>query len=190
MDAPSDGNLVLRAKQGEREAFGQLVSRHQRALLAVARAYFASEADAQDAVQDAFVRAFQALGQLAAPERFAGWMTRITVNTCLATLRSSKDKVSLSEFATTVQLYPRQGPEQLTPATLASNHEHRDLLRAAIGFLPEDQRVALLLRYLEDMSYDQIAGYLDVPLSTVRGRLYKAKRVLRKMLETLGVAQS
>ena len=68
--------------------------------------------------------------------------------------------------------------------------QHPDPLRAAIGFLPEDQRVALLLRYLEDMSYDQIAAYLDVPLSTVRGRLYKGKRALRKMLETLGVPQS
>jgi len=188
MTSAPDDALVLRARRGEREAFGELVSRHQLAMLAIARAYFASEADAQDAVQDAFVKAFQALDQLGAGRGFAAWMARITINTCLEALRTSKEKVSLSAFATTVELSPRLGPEPFTPATLASNREHVDLLRAAVGRLPEDQRVTLLLRYLEDMSYEQIAAYLDVPVSTVRGRLYKAKRALRSMLKTLGVA--
>lgn len=188
MTAAADENLVARARRGDRAAFGELVKRHQGALLAVARAYFAAEADAQDAVQDAFVKAYQALGQLADDARFAAWMARITVNTCLETLRTSKQKVSLSVFATTVELRPRVGQEPFTPATLASHQEHADLVRAAIGRLPEDQRVALLLRYLEDMSYEQIAAYLDVPTSTVRGRLYKGKRTLRKMLKGLAVA--
>ena len=188
MTSLADDTLVSRAKRGDRGAFGELVARHQAAMLAIARAYFASEADAQDAVQDAFVKGYQALGQLAAGDRFAAWMARITVNTCLAVLRTSKEKVSLSEFASTVQLFPRVGHEPFTPATLAGNRERVTLLRAAVGRLPEAQRVALLLRYLEDMSYEQIAGYLDVPASTVRGRLHKAKRALRKMLATLGVA--
>ena len=188
MASSCDDILVSRSRQGDRDAFGGLVSRHQSAMLAIARAYFASEADAQDAVQEAFVKGYQALGQLVAGERFAAWMARITVNTCLAALRANKEKVSLSEFATTVQLFPRVGHEPFTPATLAGNREHEALLRAAVGRLPEGQRMALLLRYLEDMSYEQIAEYLDVPVSTVRGRLHKAKRALKRMLQTLGVA--
>ncbi len=186
MTDTDDATLVARAQRGDREAFGELVARHQRAMYAIGRAYFASEPDAQDAVQDAFVRAFQALGQLEANGRFAAWMARITVNTCLEALRTSKDKVSLSVFATTVQLYPRLGQEMFTPSTLASHHEHSDLLRAAVGRLPEDQRVPLLLRYLEDMSYEQIAAYLDVPASTVRGRLHQAKQALRTLLAAAG----
>jgi len=190
MASADDATLVARARAGDRQAFGDLVVRHERAMLAVARAYFASEADAEDAVQEAFLRAFQALDQLRADKSFAGWVVRITVNTCLQILRSSKDKVSLSDFATTVHLFPRVGQEALTPSTLASKREHVDLLAAAVGRLPENQRVALLLRYLEDMTYEQIATYLDVPLPTVRGRLHKAKRNLRRALEGLGVALS
>lgn len=185
MTSPADEALVEQARRGERGAFGELVTRHQGAMLAIARAYFAAEADAQDAVQDAFVKAYQALDQLDADQRFAAWMARITVNRCLEVLRTSKQKVSLSVFATTVHLYPRLGQEAFTPSTLASSREHADLLRAAIGRLPEPQRVALLLRYMEDRTYEQIAAYLDVPVSTVRGRLYKGKQALRKMLSTL-----
>lgn len=188
MTAATDDTLVDRARRGERDAFGELVSRHEMAMVAIARAYFASEADAQDAAQEAFVKAFQALSQLTDGRKFAGWVAKITVNTCLETLRRSKEKVSLSEFATTMQVFPRLGQECFTPATLAGNREHADLIRAAVGRLPEEQRVPLLLRYLEDMSYDEIAAYLDLPASTVRGRLHKARLALRKMLEALGVA--
>ena len=179
-----DAPLVSRAKRGEREAFGELVSRHERAMLAIARAYFASDADAEDAVQEAFVKAFRSLAQLADDGRFSGWLARITVNTCLDTLRARTDKVSLADFASTVQLRPRVGQLQLTPAAMASSNEQAELLKAAIGRLAEAQRVVLMLRYVEDMAYEQMAAYLGVPPSTVRGRLHTAKQALRKLLET------
>ena len=188
MAAPDDRTLVEQAKAGDQDSFGQLLSRHESAMLAIARSYFASEADVADAVQEAFVKAFQKLGQLKAGDRFAGWLTRITVNTCLATLRSRSDKVSLEQFATTVQLRPRLGQVQFTPATLASKGERSDLVKAAIGRLPEDLRVVLMLRFGEDMTYDQVAEYLDVAPSTVQGRLHRAKQALRKTLRTLGSA--
>jgi RNA polymerase sigma-70 factor (ECF subfamily) len=180
--AADDQSLVALARRGDTEAFGDLVSRHERAMLAVARAYFASEADAEDAVQDALVKAFRCLDQLRDGSRFSGWLTRITVNTCLDTLRSRTDKRSLADFATSIPLHPRLGQERFTPATLASRSERSERLRAAIGRLPEDQRVVVMLRYGEDMSYDQVADYLDVPPSTVQGRLRRAKRALKAVL--------
>ena len=183
MDALNDTTLVAEAKRGSRKAFGQLVARHERAMLAIARAYFAAEADAEDAVQEAFVKAYRSLAQLAKDGKFAAWLARTTVNTCLDTLRARTDKVSLADFASTVELQPRQGELQFTPATLAGRHEEAEQLRAAIGRLPEAQRVVLMLRYIEDMTYDQIGAYLAVPCSTVRGRLYTAKRALRGLLE-------
>jgi len=180
-----DAKLVARAKNGDREAFGELVARHQRAMYAASRAYFASEADARDAVQDAFVKAFQRLAQLNSGERFAAWMARITMRRCIDTLRSQTDKQSLADFATSVAVHPRLGQPQLTPATLASRAEEAEMVRAAIGRLPEHQRVAIMLRYGGQLTYAEIADYLGVPASTVEGRLYKAKRALREMLGPL-----
>ena len=188
MATADDRELVASARRGDTEAFGELVSRHERAMLAAARAYFASEADAEDAVQDALVKAFRSLDQLQDGARFAGWLMRITVNTCLDTLRSRTDKQSLADFATSIQVFPRLGQQPLTPATLASRSERSELLRAAIGRLPEDQRVVVMLHYGGDMSYEQMAEYLDVPPSTVQGRLRRAKQALCELLRPLGPA--
>jgi len=189
MSDDDDATLVARAKGGDTEAFGDLVARHQRAMYAIGRAYFASEADAEDAVQDAFVKAFQSLAQLNCETRFAAWMAKITANTCLDTLRARKDKLSLADFATSVALIPRVGPPQLTPAALASRSEDADMLRAAIGRLPEPQRVVLMLRYGGDLAYEEIADYLGLPVTTVDSRLHKGKLALREMLKGLCVAK-
>jgi len=188
MAGADDATLVALARSGDQGAFGQLVSRHERAMFAIARSYFAAEADAEDAVQEAFISALGALDQLHSGHRFAAWLARITINTCLQTLRSRTDKVSLADFASTVEFQHRLGRVQLTPATLASRDERSDLVKAAIGRLPEDQRVILMLRFGEEMTYEQMAGYLDVPASTVQGRLHRAKEALRSTLKTLGSA--
>jgi RNA polymerase sigma-70 factor (ECF subfamily) len=93
--------------------------------------------------------------------------------------------MSLADFASTVQLHSRLGRVQLTPASLASKGEEADRLKAAIGSLPEPQRVVLMLRYGRDLTYEQIGVYLDVPTSTVRGRLHTAKRALGAALAGL-----
>lgn len=186
--ATDEGGLVARAKAGDDEAFGELVARHQRAMFAIARAYFASEADAEDSVQEAFVRAFESLSQLNDNTRFAAWLARITGNVCLATLRERTDKVSLADFASTAQLKPRLGQVHLTPAALASQNEEAEQLKVAIGRLSEAQRVAVMLRYAAGMTYNEIAAYLDVPYSTIVGRLHTAKQALKQMLAALGAA--
>ena len=185
MGAADDATLVAQAHEGNREALGQLLSRHERVMVAIARAYFASEADAEDAVQEAAATVCHALGQLRDAARFAGWMVTITRNTGLQILRTQKDKLSLADFASSAQFQRRVGSTPATPATMASLHENSDLLWVAIGRLAEDHRVALMLRYTEDMAYEQIGAYLDVPLSTVKSRLRNAKRALEGMLDTL-----
>ena len=186
MTAAEDHLLVTRARAGDREAFGALAERHGRAMLAIARAYFASEADAEDAVQEAFMKAFRALDDLHDEICFAAWVAQITRNSCLEILRTKSDKMSLADFATSVPLRPRQGRIALTPATLAGKGEEADLLRAAIGRLPEEQRLVIMLRYVEGLRYEQIAAYLDLPASTVRTRAHRAREALRGLLPTLG----
>ncbi len=185
MSTVDDATLVARAKSGDQEAFGELVARHQGAMFAIGRAYFASEADAQDAVQDAFLKAFPSLAQLDFLDRFAAWMARITMNTCLDTLRKRTDKQSLADFATSIPLRPRVAEPPLTPARLAGQSEEAEMLRAAIGRLPEPQRIVIMLRYGSELSYEQIAEYLELPVTTVDSRLHKAKLALRKSLKPL-----
>jgi RNA polymerase sigma-70 factor (ECF subfamily) len=183
MARSDDGALVRNARAGDRAAFGELVRLHGPAMHAVSQAYFASHADAEDAVQEAFLKAYRHLAQLADDTRFASWLTRITINTCLNILAARTDKVSLDAFASGVQLQHRLGRVDLTPATLAGKDEEARQLRAAIGRLPEPQRVTLMLRYVEDMTYEQIADYLGVPASTVRGRLHSARQTLRGLFD-------
>lgn len=177
--------LVSLARAGQREAFGELVKRHQMAMIAVARAYFASEHDAEDAVQEAFVKAFCGIGTLKADGAFASWLTTITVRTCIDTLRTRRDKLALEDFASTARLRLRVGEPELTPATATSRAEMSDLVKAAVGTLPEEQRVALLLHYGEDMTYREIGEYLDLPEPTVQGRLRRAKKALKSVLRAL-----
>jgi RNA polymerase sigma-70 factor (ECF subfamily) len=151
-------------------------------MLAIARAYFACDADARDAVQDAFVKAYRALQTLESDARFAAWLARITTNTCLDILRARTEKVSLAEFSSTVRLQPRLREEDLTPAALSSRNEEAEVMRVAVGRLPEKKRVILMLRYSDDMSYERIGDYLGLPVSTVRGRLHGAKCALRRIL--------
>jgi len=185
MIAAEDRRLVTRARVGDREAFGALAERHGRAMLAIARAYFASEADAEDAVQEAFMKAFRALDDLRDGSRFPAWVAQITRNSCLDILRSRSDKMSLADFASSVQFRPRQGRIPFTPATLVGKGEEADLLRAAVGRLPEEQRIVIMLRYVEDLRYEQIGAYLGVPASTVRTRAKRAREALRGLLPTL-----
>ncbi len=185
MSGIGDDGLVARAKAGDKDAFGELVNRHQRAMLAIARSYFASELDAEDAVQNAFVKAYERLGQLWSGRAFPAWMARITANVCVDTLRSRTDKVSLSDFASTARLRLRRGQPQFTPSTIASREEQSELVRAAVGHLPENQRIVLMLQFGEEMTYEQMAEYLDLPVTTVQGRLHRAKRALRSVLRTL-----
>jgi len=180
-----DADLVGRAQQGDSAAFGELVKRHERAMLAIARSYFASDADARDAAQAAFLKAWRHLGRIRKPARFAAWLTRITARTCLDVLRTRPDRVSLAEFSSSVRLRPRVGTESLTPASLAGKREEAIYVKAAIGRLREHQRVVLMLRYAEDMSYADMAQYLSVRISTVRGRLEKAKKAMRRELALL-----
>ena len=181
----NEAALVRRAQKGDRGAFGELVERHERAMLALARAYFASESDAEDATQTAFLQAFKFLGKLRDVRKFPYWLARITKRTCLDMLRSRSDVVSLAGFSSTVQFRRRVGQGDLTPASMSSKNEEAELVKAAMGCLSEHHRIVLMLRYTEHMSYSQIAAYLGVPHTTVRSRLHKGKRALRRALESI-----
>lgn len=169
----TDEALASAARTGDREAYSQLVARYRDVALAYACACLHSREEAEDAVQEAFVRAFMALDRFRVTERWGAWLMRILRNLCLDMLRRRRNRTV--EFLDTD--WPQDAP---TPEMTALTSERRRELRAAIAALPEKFRVPLLMHYVSRRTYREIALALDLPESTVVGRLAGALRQLRR----------
>ena len=170
---PGDRVLAVRARGGDRAAFAVLVQRYQRRLFALGLRYFRNDADADDLVQETFLRAWRALDRFDETRPFAPWLFRIGVHWALTQLETRK----------------RRSPEELTDDLRwhgPSPEEHTEMSRTrrevnrAVGELPEEQRVILHLRVVEGMSYREIAETLEVPVGTVMSRLGRARETLRR----------
>jgi RNA polymerase sigma-70 factor (ECF subfamily) len=175
--------LVQRSLKGDNDAFSQLVCKYQYAVYGLAFHYLKNFADAQDIAQEAFLEAYQKLGTLKHPERFASWLNGITKNLCRMSLRHKREEVSIDDIS------DKQDDERLpSPQETCEQIELHDQVMKAISQLPEPNRIALTLRCIDGLSYEEISDFLDVPLGTVKSRLYRAKRALKKELVSM-VAQ-
>ena len=174
MDNFHSKNFVERCLAGNAQAFEPLVRHYQNAAFATALRYVRSRVDAQDIVQDAFVAAYCRLGQLRDKERFGGWLMHIVANRCKDWLRDRKRTQPLDAAETALEN--------------AAVVEHADQMRRldlqeAIDQLPDHYRSALMMYYLSGLSYREIAELLEVPLSTVCGRLQQGRIRLHKLLD-------
>lgn len=148
-------------------AFETLVQRHQETAFRVALRMLGDRCDAEEAVQDAFVRAWRALPSFGARSRFSTWLHRITVNCCLTALegrRPSNGRLTDAE--------PAPGPG---PGDAAQTREGVQALVAAIARLAPRQRAPLVLRELEGLSYEEIGAVLELSPAAVKGRLHRAR---------------
>ncbi|UCH34811.1 MAG: sigma-70 family RNA polymerase sigma factor [Armatimonadota bacterium] len=163
--ADPDAGLLARCRRGDRRAFDVLLERHRARVLNLAYQMLGRPDEAQDAAQEALVRAFAGLKRFRGDALFATWLKRITINECLNRLSRRKPEVTLSP-------------------TLAGGRPADDglLVKAAIANLSPPLRAALVLRELHGASYEEIAGILDIPVGTVRSRLAAAREKLREML--------
>jgi RNA polymerase sigma-70 factor (ECF subfamily) len=184
--ASDDLDLVHASKNGDVAAFEQLVKRYDRKLLRIAQSVTHNTEDAQDAVQDAFLKAFQNLGQFREESQFSTWLFRITVNQSLMKLRKQRSirEVSLDEdFQADVDLLPMEiidwtpNPEQLYWAS-----ELRDLLVSALKELRPALRTVFVLRDIEGLSTDQTAEVLNLSQTAVKARLWRVRLQLRERL--------
>jgi RNA polymerase sigma factor (sigma-70 family) len=171
--------LVERARNGEEQAFSQLLALYQRSALAIAYAVLGNATSAGDVTQEAFVRAWQKLADLDDPDRFAGWLGRIVRNLAHDYLRRTPRDVPLEN----------QQPAHLRlvtdPATQADRSETRRTINAALAELDEMTRSAIALRYYQNMSSKEIADILDLTPAAVDMRLSRARAELRKKLAAL-----
>lgn len=167
-----DARLVGRAKDGERDAFAELVDRYRDAACAVAYSYLGSFDDVQDAVQEAFVRAYVQVGQLREPDKFGPWLRQITANVSKGVLRKpGRSNASLDAFAEQASSSVTGDPQRSAA---------RMVVREALKRLSEKTRLAVTLSYIDGYSHDEVAAFLEVPVNTVRSRLRIAKKQLRE----------
>ncbi len=179
-----DLSLVRLCKAGESEAFGELVRRHQERLFPTVHRIVGSVEDAEDALQDAFVRAFQKLATFHGESSFYTWVYRIAVNVAMETCRRRKVR-RLFMLALEMRGGSR-GPDPASePPRLLDRRERERAVEAALDRLGPEHRAIVVLKDFDGRRYEEIAELLGVPVGTVRSRLHRARRELREHLRGL-----
>lgn len=180
---------MARLKQGDAQAFEELVRRYSGRLLGAARRVLDSEEDARDALQDAFVAAFRSLRDFEATARLSTWLHRIVINASLMKLRTRRRKPEeeieqyLPRFLEDGHQTPPSTPWSESAEGMLERKELRGLVRAAIERLPETYRVVLVLRDLEELSTEETAQMLGASPNAVKIRLHRARQALRGLLD-------
>jgi RNA polymerase sigma-70 factor (ECF subfamily) len=189
MDAPDDRELVRRALDGDDAAFAILVRRYQRGLYNLALRMVRDAEQARDLTQEIFVRVHRSLARYDPVYPFPSWIYRVGSNLCIDWIRRRRlDTVSLDA--------PLPGQEEGASRDIATEepdpHEGLELrerariLSEALDALPETHRLMLVLRHQRELSYEEIALALDVPLGTVKARIHRAREALRQLLAKTG----
>jgi len=182
----SDEELVEAVQAGEASAFDVLVGRWEDRIRGAAYRFLGSEDEARDVAQEAFLKAYRSLAGFKREARFSSWLYQIATNLCRDRLRRRKTRPQ-----TSLEALEEAGP--VIAETRPGAHERlieRDLaeaVRRAIQSLPEEQREVVILKEYQDLTFLEIAQALDVPVSTVKTRLYRGLVQLRLRLENEGV---
>lgn len=170
---PTDREYVARSQQGDRDAFSALVRRYQDRVYRFILRMVGSRAEAEELAQDTFIKAWEALPGWKPEAQFRTWLFGIASNTATDSLRRRK----VVEFVALEEDYDAPGEGADPEAQLQSRQKLR-ALETALDRLPQDQREIVLLRELEDMSYDEISAALGIGEGTVKSRLARAREAL------------
>ena len=172
----NDAEIVARVLEGDVEAYALLVTRYRPRLSRYALRMLGNREDAQEALQDAFVRAFRSLRRCEDPARFDAWLFRILVNRCRTAgrRRGRRERTFLPQ---------EEGGPELAADHPAERLAWRDEIAHALGALEPEQREAFLLKYVEDLSYDEMGALTGVGVSALKMRVKRACERLRELLE-------
>jgi RNA polymerase sigma-70 factor (ECF subfamily) len=186
----SDVECALRMAQGDQQAFRQLVRRHGRMLYRAARSILKDDAEAEDALQEAYLRVFRAIADFRGEAKLSVWLFRIVVNQALESLRErarAARAFPIAHHAEDVDASEAQSERASEgPERAAQRARTRDLLEAKIGLLPDAFRTVFMLRGLEELSVTETAAALGIPEATVRTRFFRARSKLREALSKEG----
>jgi RNA polymerase sigma-70 factor (ECF subfamily) len=173
----SDATLVAQAQQGDEAAFEQLVLRHQRYAFNVAYRVLDDYGEAEDVTQEAFVRVWRGLSDFRGQAKFTTWLYRIVHNLCLNRLPKLRRDLQQIEPLEEVLVHPA-----LFLPDLFETREQVAFLHHQLDRLPEKYRLVLTLRYLQNLSYTEIADVLALPIGTIKTHIHRGRRLLREGL--------
>jgi RNA polymerase sigma-70 factor (ECF subfamily) len=184
----ADTGLVALARKGDEPAIRELIRRNNQRLFRVARAVLRNDAEAEDVVQETYVRAFTRLQTFEDRAAFSTWLTRIALNEAIGRKRRQRPTEDIDAVETAqgagAELIPFPGAAApMNPETMAARGELGALLEEMIDALPEPFRVVFVLREVEELSTEEVASFLDIKAATVKTRLFRAKRLLREAME-------
>lgn len=188
-DREADRILVERVQAGDKQAFGLLVDKYQRRLARLVGRMVRDPAAVEDIVQDSFIRAYRALAGFRNDSAFYTWLYRIGVNTAKNWLATQGQRAKLTDTAEDEENPDYVVSELLqdneTPERLLMSKQLGDTVNAAVAALPEDLRMAITLREIEGLSYEEIAEAMDCPIGTVRSRIFRAREAVAEKLRPL-----
>jgi len=181
----TDAQLVVRVQQGDKRAFDLLVLKYQHKIHSLISRYVRDQTEVQDVAQEAFIKAYRAINNFRAESAFYTWMYRIAINTAKNHLVSRSRRPPATDidvdesvdYAGANVLLDQQGPE-----SILHGEEVAVVVRDALESLPEDLRIAVTLRELDGLSYEDIADVMDCPVGTVRSRIFRAREAIDKQL--------
>jgi RNA polymerase sigma-70 factor (ECF subfamily) len=188
----SDLNLVRRAQSGESRAFDQLVLKYRARIVKLAMRYTHNREDAEDSTQDTFIKAFRGLQQFRCESSFYTWLYRIAINSA-KNVRSARAR---DPVGSTIDLHQDHEAANLatglqdleTPEELALADDIRTMVNSTLEVLPEAHRIAIVLREIDCLTYEEIAAAMATPVGTVRSRVFRAREVLHRQLRRVSAS--
>lgn len=170
-------NIIARARRGDADAFEQLVVAYREQVFRLALRMCGSEADADEVAQEAFLSAWKALPNFRGESQFSTWLYQLTTHAAIDLMRREKRQIAADDITEVSAADPAPSPQQQ-----AEQSEQREIVRDAILQLAPEQREVVVLRFMEELSYEEIGAVLKLPSGTVKSRLNRAKAQLKEIL--------
>jgi RNA polymerase sigma-70 factor, ECF subfamily len=180
-DEQDDAHLVKASQQGDQDAFAILVQKHQRRVFALAFRMLQDDEEASEITQEAFFAAWQGLPSFRGEARFPSWLYRIAYNCCLQQFELRKREHAL-RTAIHAKLLREGSDNEQQAADAIERHDWQTIVREQLEQLPTKYRLVLILRYLQDMTYEEMAGKLIMPIGTIKTHLFRARKLLKERL--------
>ncbi len=183
-NTPSDREVIGKILQGERDLYAVIMRRYNQRLYRVGMSILGNDADIEDAMQVAYINAYENLDKFAFKSAFSTWLTRILINECLLRLKKKKQSIYMSEEIMNSEAYQNLGPEVQTPVGKILHGELKAILEKAIRELPEKYRAVFVMRELENMNVAETGDCLHISESNVKVRLNRARALLKDSLSS------
>lgn len=165
---------------GDKQAYAHIINKYKNQLYATILRMTKNPQDAQDLVQEAFIKVYRNLDKYDASGSFSGWLYRVAINHCMDEFRKKRHSMTHIEVDEEKVVNPNH------PELVFLKKEKSRQLERLISTLPEDERLIILLRYVNEISYEEIGEMLDVPISTVRNKLHRGKKKMRETVKREG----